>query len=836
MLQAGPVIPPPSSRKTGFSCADRNVLTKYGRETARAGGGSGKEETDQLQSPPTLLIDELPVSGTIFCGARSKGITNTVKKEFKDRGRNFDITAELGSRAAEVQLDETMRLLKIQKAGRNFILDLPKRALNESDNESGSEGDVAALPPVEDEENVTPSRVSARRPPRKSEKQFPELPVIEPIFPVKEKPRHESRPERIARLKVEVEDSLRRLRSVVDSFSSCLFCQQCKTVGVDAQFLLSHLHIIHPADQVGRLLGESAQPVIARIKRYLRDIRRKEIIFHYLSPEEKFTTNFYRCSYCPTTDCREYADLFRHTDEAHSTKVLTCNICQNIFLNYGSLISHLCSGPPTSSTARARFACKMCHRVDLSSFLDFQKHIRQEHDTCEICFQAQADQTALHTHCATHDQDLMCMKCFVTFEKADSFRKHMFWKHSNEQAECSTCHTPTWPHVYHFCLPHLPVACHTCDLTLPNAAAFKVHQRQHSGRAPHSCGQPKCDKSFISKSLLWKHQVRRHPLLQESVQKLLYQRRLKKDAVKFEALDTESLEVVYSVMEDTLTAVMEAAKKAAIECDKAVVGGESGAALGTGADAPPVTRQESVLDAAIRSIMPELDEEPAASTATPSAPTILHPDRAAVQATIAGRTYTEANSWQAGIDALLAGASLKVQPSSVPAPSALPPAQIFQTTDQEEEGEDEDDETQAPVIGGLWNQDLMFVSKPGPSQQSAGGFRAPGQLSVRGGPKVRGLPHTRGGAAFGHQWGGGSGLRMRGPAPPGSYRPSPPGRMKVLEPTRGPASPDSGRKPSGLRTQWDLDLSESSDEEVGSQARKLPALKARQVSGKSYFF
>ena len=345
---------------------------------------------------------------------------------------------------------------------------------------------------------------------------------------------------------------------------------------------------------MGRLLGEAAQTAIARIKRYLRDIRRKETIFHYLSPEEKFTTTFYRCSYCPTTDCREYVDLFRHTAEAHNTKVLTCNICQNIFLNYGSLISHLCSGPPTSSTARARFACKMCHRVDLSSFLDFQKHIRKEHDTCEICFQTQADQTALHTHCASHDQDLMCMKCFVTFEKADSFRKHMFWKHSSEQAECPTCHTPTWPHVYHFCLPHLPVACHTCDQTLPNAAAFKVHQRQHSGRAPHSCTQPKCGKSFISKSLLWKHQVRRHPALQDSVQKLLQERKLKRDVVKFEASSTETLEAVYQLLEDVLSSTVEAAEQAAIERDKMAAASLVAQISGNDGDEPPaplVTRQ-----------------------------------------------------------------------------------------------------------------------------------------------------------------------------------------------------------------------------------------------------
>jgi len=823
--------------KSTFSCLDRNMLTR--KVWVKFGKAEGEAEDSEVVVAGAPLLEELPVSGTIFCGARSKGITNNVKREFKDRGRTFDIAAELGSQADKVQLDEAMRQLRIQKAGRNFILESPKRSHNESENNnSETESDPAQADGGGAGEIVTPSRMSTRRPARKQDQQlarkqqpYPELPAIDPIiFPVKEKPRNETRPERIARLKAEVEENQGRMRSLVDAFSACLFCQQCKTVGVDSQFLLSHFHIIHPGEEVVRLLGEQPQAAIARLKRYLRDIRRKEIIFHYLPTEQRFATSFYRCSYCPTTDCQEYADLFRHTAEAHNTKVLTCNICQNIFLNYGSLISHLCSGPPTSAAARARFACKMCHRMDLSSFLDFQRHIRHEHHTCEICFKEQGDQTALHAHCATHDQDLMCMKCFVTFEKADSFRKHMFWKHSAEQSECPACHTPTWPHVYHFCLPHLPVACHTCELTLPNAAAFKVHQRQHSGRSPHTCDQPKCDKSFISKSLLWKHQMRRHPTLQESVGKLLHQRRLRKDLVKFEAKDTESLEVVYGTVEDILTAVMESAASRAAERSQQALSAaaelnqvpESSSAT----EEPIVNKQESVLDAAIRSIMPEPEEEP-----TRLAAAAVHPDHAAIQATIAGRTYTEANSWQAGIDALLAGASLKVQPAGVPAPSALPPAQIFQTTDHEEDEDDEDragGETQAPVIGGLWNQDLMFVGRP-----AVPSFRAPGQLSVRGGPKVRGLPHMRGGAAF---MGGGGGLRMRGPAP-GHYRPSAPGRMKVLEPTRRDpmvSSEENSPRKSGLRTQWDLDLSESSDEETRGggpgPARKLPALKARQVS------
>ena len=676
-----------------------------------------------------------------------------------------------------VKLDDTIRELVIQKAGKNFIIDIPRKVqVNQEE----------AM-----DQSLVPARLSrriARQPVDKI--QDPEKPkpkptltenVSEPIR--KEKPKFESRSERIIRLEFEIKESSKKMRRIIDFYSSCLFCQQCKTVSVDAQFLLSHFHIIHSEDGVNNKLGENAQHCISRIKRYLRDIRRKEILFNYIPPEELFVLEFYRCSYCPTTECKQYNDLFLHTDTAHNTKVLTCNICHNIFLNYGSLISHVCNGPPTSSAARARFACKICHRIDLSSFLDFQTHIRKEHNMCEICFQSEKDQTSLHAHCSSHDQDLMCMKCFVTFEKVDSFRKHMFWKHSNEQSECKNCHGPTWPHVYHFCLPNMSVTCHTCDLILPTAAAFRVHNRKHIGSTPHPCLQPKCSKSFISKSLLWKHQVRRHPALKESVGRLLYERKLKKEALRFGADSIESVDAGFKIVDYLLDLVWEEIEKRPPVVEPVVE------------DEPKKEeKKESVLDAAIRSIMPESEDELSKSVDPGNSTALPNPDRDAIQATIAGRSYSEDNYWQAGIDALLAGASVKV--NNVPSPSEHPPDELLQTkepADQEDINSSEtDDEDKAPVLGGLWNQDLMFLGKTGtPARPRPHGYPARG-----GGAKVRGVHPSYRNAQPG-------GPRMRGIGPR-KHRPD--FNVEGLKTNDGSNAPDA-------KTQWDLNLSESSDDE-----------------------
>ena len=69
--------------------------------------------------------------------------------------------------------------------------------------------------------------------------------------------------------------------------------------------------------------------------------------------------------------------------QAHQAKVLTCHLCQNIFLNFGSYVSHVCFGP--QPTARAKFRCKTCGKHDLPTFFDFQHHLRKVHNICEIC-------------------------------------------------------------------------------------------------------------------------------------------------------------------------------------------------------------------------------------------------------------------------------------------------------------------------------------------------------------------------------------------------------------------------------------------------------------------
>merc|ERR1719369_1027492 len=175
--------------------------------------------------------------------------------------------------------------------------------------------------------------------------------------------------------------------------------------------------------------------------------------------------------------------------------------------------------------------------------------------------------------------------------------------------------------------------------------------------------------------------------------------------IKFGANDVETLGVVRSVIEQWMEDMLEKIEPPP--------------------PTPPPPKEEekktpevSVLDAAIRSIMPESEDDLSltkphlrddVSLTKPLLPPVKPGSTThdAVQATIAGHTYTADTCWQAGIDALLAGASMKG------AVSDLPPAQLFQTPEHEQQGaksendkkrtsgseSNDDNANQAPVIG-----------------------------------------------------------------------------------------------------------------------------------------
>jgi len=206
-----------------------------------------------------------------------------------------------------------------------------------------------------------------------------------------------SKKERRAKNAQEIGESMVRIKKTLDYFKDqSLFCYQACFISVDTLLVLNHLNASYSPAEVKGVLGEDPQHCIDRLKKHLKDMRQKDSIFTYellgedgsstaSEPSFDVAVNGYRSCYSRKV-LSSYGELFEHVEREHQQKVLTCQLCQNIFLNYGSYLSHVCFGPPISQQgARAKFRCKLCKKHDLATFLDFQYHMRKMHNVCEIC-------------------------------------------------------------------------------------------------------------------------------------------------------------------------------------------------------------------------------------------------------------------------------------------------------------------------------------------------------------------------------------------------------------------------------------------------------------------
>lgn len=497
-------LPKAKSEFNVFSTANKALIAKE------------KESTKSIQGQEAEHMEGLPATGSILSGNESKGLNSHIKKEFKDTGYTFDLNVKL------VELgypsDENLKDIEITRAGKHFMVHNPKEVALKLEQDKREQEQQAI------QQHATPQPTT----PKSTLKL-----KMTPLATTSEK--KETKKERRDRIVNEIYLNMQRIKETVDFFKeSCLFCQQTTYVSVDTIFLLSHLHIIHQPDQVLNILKEDPEFCIDRIKKYLKEVKMRDIIFTY-GVGQTYQFSGYKCCYCSQWhEASNYDRLFEHVAEEHKSKVLTCHLCQNIFLNYGSYVSHVCFGPPSGGQApRAKFSCKTCGKQDLGTFLEFQLHHRKTHNLCEICLkvssfviilkrdklnrylmQPQGGQEELYHHCKAHSQELMCMRCLLTFDDLQQFSKHLFLKHEEEHKVCKLCHHKTWPHVYHFCLPKLdqPMSCEVCDVNFNGLKPYRVHLRLHTGANPYLCYASNCQRSYISRQLLWKHQVRNFTL------------------------------------------------------------------------------------------------------------------------------------------------------------------------------------------------------------------------------------------------------------------------------------------------------------------------------------
>lgn len=152
----------------------------------------------------------------------------------------------------------------------------------------------------------------------------------------------------------------------------------------------------------------------------------------------------------------------------------------------------------------------------------------------------------------------MCMKCFLTYDDKLEFRKHLYYKHEEEHKVCRSCHQKTWPHVYHFCsVGQSDLICEVCETDFEtDFKRYRVHMRTHTGANPYLCSAQGCQKAYISRQLLWKHQIRRHQELAVNASKMLQEKRNKRELIKYGAKSIENVKFCEEIISDILMKVI----------------------------------------------------------------------------------------------------------------------------------------------------------------------------------------------------------------------------------------------------------------------------------------
>ena len=516
-------------------------------------------------------IEGLPSTGSVLCGEKSKGMNNHIRHEITQTGYHFDLKAkwaEAGISVEKVSLDG----VKITRAGQHFVIETPltrRRAeISETPKTEAKVPPLTIRTPASSRLQVkgsTESDGGGNSSSMDVEDGIPQLQVAQKqpvaVVPKEPPPKRETKSEKRTRIAGEITANLYRMKDAVDRFAEregCKFCYQSRSIAVDATSLLTHLNLKHDLDAVLEALsGENPAMCATRIRKHCRDIRMNYILFRYTETLEEFN-GIYRCCYCMDKVCLTYGELVSHIESSHGSKTFTCQLCDSVFINYGSYLCHVCYGPKTAQPKKSCFGCRVCGKQDLSTYFDYQFHFRKAHNVCEICMVTTESQEELYQHCRLHFEELMCMKCFLTYDDALGFNKHLFNRHEEEHKVCKVCHDKTWPHVYHFCgmtTGREKHVCEVCEQGFVDFRKYRVHLRTHTGANPYLCNAANCASSYISRQLLWKHQVRRHPELRANAAKAMEERRTKRALARFEAGSVESVSVAKDIVESLLDAI-----------------------------------------------------------------------------------------------------------------------------------------------------------------------------------------------------------------------------------------------------------------------------------------
>jgi hypothetical protein len=116
-----------------FSISDRTIWSKFNVMT--------NHQTNEKVTP----LEDLPETGSIFCGTKARGVNSEIRKEIKESKYNWKIR----------NLESGLPGSEILRAGNNFFLD-SNFVSSHSDNDNNSDSDPGRKSGKENEENFDP--------------------------------------------------------------------------------------------------------------------------------------------------------------------------------------------------------------------------------------------------------------------------------------------------------------------------------------------------------------------------------------------------------------------------------------------------------------------------------------------------------------------------------------------------------------------------------------------------------------------------------------------------------------------------------------------------------
>ncbi|CAH1774255.1 unnamed protein product [Owenia fusiformis] len=238
------------------------------------------------------------------------------------------------------------------------------------------------------------------------------------------------------------------------------------------------------------------------------------------------------------------ADLHNNSDSVEPTpapcapkNVQKCSICNLIFGSITGLTTHMRSEHFASEGSDPFLTCQMC-QVVFPERGSLQRHMRYHVDkdkrTCEDCGQLFSRVDQLNEHRRLHKMNLKCTICEQCFTRPARLRKHLREQHKDVPDYCPCVSSES--HTYPSCSIHFPgeqiheceicgkqikgsmsnferhkksheqkeYECKTCGKIFDKYGPFYDHEKTHLEK-PYECSYEGCNMGFTQKYKLSVH-------------------------------------------------------------------------------------------------------------------------------------------------------------------------------------------------------------------------------------------------------------------------------------------------------------------------------------------